>query len=85
MMQRISKSELAQRLAQQVAIADDLTPDKALEILLYGWKKYRDFGTKYLNALKHREWFYIVEVMDLSTYAQIDLTKSESAHLCPPE
>ena len=85
MMQRISKSELAQRLAQQVAIADDLTPDKALDILLYGWKKYRHFGTKYLDALKHREWFYIVEVMDLSTYAQIDLTKSEPAHLCENE
>ena len=75
MMQRINKSDLAQRLAQQVAIADDLTPDKAFNILFYGWRKYRHYGTKYCHALESRDWLYIVEVMDLSTYAQVDLTK----------
>lgn len=75
MMQRISKEELAQHLVHQVAIADDLTPDKALDTLLYGWKKFRHFGQKYLDALKHREWLYIVEVQDLSEYAGYDLTQ----------
>ena len=85
MMQRISKEELSQRLVHQVPIADDLTPAKALEILLYGWKKNRHYGERYCNALKHRDWLYIVEVIDLSGYAQVDLTKSEPDHLCESE
>lgn len=82
MMPRISKTELAQRLSSQVPIADDLTPEQALAILLYGWKKYRHYGVKYCDALKHRDWFYIVEVIDISDYAQVDLTKSEPTPLC---
>ena len=78
MMQRINKAELAQRLALLVSIADDLTPDKALDILLYGWRKYRHYGAKYCHALEARNWLYIVEAMDLSTYAQVDLTISHS-------
>ena len=81
MMQRINKTDLAQRLAQQVELADDQTPETALDILLYGWKKYRHYGLKYCNALKHRDWLYITEVMDFSEYAGCDLTKSEPTHL----
>ena len=74
-MQQISKQELAQRLVQHVTIADDLTPDEALNILLYGWKKTRHYGAKYSHALEARKWMYIVEVIDFSEYAQYDLTK----------
>ena len=73
MMQRIDKAELAQRLAQQVKIAEDLTPEEGLNILLYGWKKFRKYGKLYLDALKHRDWFYICEVHDISAYAGYDL------------
>lgn len=70
MMRRVSKAELARRLdaalGQEVGIA-------GLNILLYGWKKYRKYGAKYCDALKHREWLYIVEVMDLSAYAGYEL------------
>lgn len=66
MMQRISKDELVRRLdaalGQPVGI-------EGLNILIYGWKKFRHYGVKYCNALKHRDWLYIVEVMDLSEYA----------------
>lgn len=69
-MRRVSKAELARRLdaalGQEVGIA-------GLNILLYGWKKYRKYGAKYCDALKHREWLYIVEVMDLSAYAGYEL------------
>lgn len=82
MMQRVDKQLLAQRLdaalGEPVGIA-------GLNILLYGWKKFRKFGRKYLNALKHREWLFITEVMDLSEYAQYDLCKSDSTHLDAPE
>ena len=48
-----------------------------LNTLLYGWKKFRKYGARYLDALKHREWLYITEVMDLSEYAGYDLTRGE--------
>ena len=76
MMQRVTKAELAERLAHQVVLADDLTEEEALNILIYGWKKYRKYGEKYCHALEARDWLYIVEVMDLSNYAQVDLTAS---------
>ena len=78
MMQRISKEELVQRL--DAALGQPVGA-KGLDILLYGWKKFRRYGAKYLDALKHRDWLYIVEVMDLSTYAGYDLPKSECTHL----
>jgi len=74
-MEKIKKTELARRLAERVELADDQTPEKALGIMLYGWKNERKFGQLYRNALKHRDWMYITEVMDLSQYAGVDLTK----------
>ena len=74
-MEKIKKTELARRLAERVTLADDQTPEKALGIMLYGWKNERKFGQLYRNALKHRDWMYITEVMDLSQYAGVDLTK----------
>jgi len=78
MMPRITKAELAGRL--DAAIGMEVGMD-GLDILLYGWKKFRKYGRRYLNALKHRNWLYIVEVQDLSEYAGYDLTKSEHVHL----
>ena len=71
MMKRISKEELAARLESAIGAKVGM---EGLNTLLYGWKKFRKYGTKYLDALKHREWLYITEVMDLSEYAGYDLT-----------
>ena len=78
MMQRISYKELSRRLD---AVLGARVGMQGLNTLLYGWKKYRHYGLKYCNALKHRDWLYITEVMDFSEYAGYDLTKSESVHL----
>ena len=72
-MQRISKEELVNRLNAAVGEPVGIA---GLNILLYGWKKYRKYGARYCDALKHRDWLYIVEVMDLSEYAQYDLVKA---------
>ena len=82
MMQRVSKEELVQRL--DAALGQPVGM-RGLDVLVYGWKKFRKYGTRYLNALKHREWLYIVEVQDLSAYAGYDLTKSECVHFCEGE
>lgn len=74
-MKRISKEQLARNLVQHVELADDQTPEKALGILLYGWKKKRKFGPTYCQVLINRDWLYITEVLDLSEYAGYDLTK----------
>jgi len=79
MMQRISKAELVQRL--ETAIGQSVGIE-GLNILLYGWKKFRHYGARYCDALKHREWLYIVEVLDFSEYAGYDLAESDSAHFC---
>ena len=75
MMQRISKAELARR-ADKARGA--VRGEAGLNILIYGWLNYRKYGHKYREALRHRDWLYISEVMDLSDYAQCDLTKMES-------
>ena len=70
MMQRIEKTELASRLD---AVLGQPVGMEGLNILLYGWKKFRKYGKLYLDALKHRDWFYICEVYDISAYAGYDL------------
>lgn len=70
MMQRVSKEELAARLD---AVLGEPVGMKGLDILLYGWKKFRKYGARYCHALEVRSWLYITEVMDLSEYAQYDL------------
>ena len=74
MMKRISKEELAVRLERAIGAKVGMA---GLNTLLYGWKKFRKYGARYLDALKHREWLYITEVMDLSEYAGYDLTRGE--------
>jgi len=66
MMQRVSKEELVKRLDAALGQAVGM---EGLNILLYGWKKFRKYGAQYCDALKHRDWLYIVEVIDLSEYA----------------
>ena len=68
MMPHVNKEELLSRL------------ELAIEAKV-GIEGLNKFGAKYLDALKHRNWFYITEVMDLSDYAGYDLTISEPAHL----
>ena len=49
MMQKISKAVLAERLEALVECAEGGV--EGLNILLYGWKKFRKYGAKYLHAL----------------------------------
>ena len=74
MMQRISKAELAARLEARVECEEGGV--EGLNILLYGCKKFRKYGAKYLHALEARDWMYSVEVMDLSEYAGYDLMQN---------
>ena len=74
MMQRISKAVLAERLEARVECAEGGM--EGLNILLYGWKKFRKYGAKYLHALEVRDWMYSVEVIDLSEYAGYDLMQN---------
>ena len=73
-MLKISKEELAQRLAEKVPIAEDKTPRQALNTMIYGWLRFRKYGKKYCKAVANRDWLYIVEVIDLSDYVQVDLS-----------
>ena len=70
MMQRYSKEELVTRLE---AVLGDPIGIEGLNTLLYGWKKFRRFGKKYCDALKHRDWLYYAEVVDLSEYVGYEL------------
>ena len=72
MMERIKKTELVRRLEK--AVGSKVGMD-GLNTLIYGWKKYRRYSHRYCDALKHRDWLYIVEVQDLSGYAGCDLTQ----------
>ena len=74
-MLRISKEQVARNLANKVPIADDKTPTQALDILVYGWLKYRKYGKKYYFAIHNRDFLYITEVHDLSSYAGCDLSQ----------
>ena len=71
-MQRITKTQLAANLEK--AIRCDVGM-QGLNTLLYGWKQYRHFGTKYCKVLLNRDFLYITEVLDLSEYAGYDLTQ----------
>lgn len=71
-MEKISKQELARRLESQTECA--YGGEQGLNILMHGWLKFRKYGKKYREAIWHRNWLYISEVMDLSDYAQCDLS-----------
>lgn len=71
-MEKISKEELARRLDRAIQASVGMA---GLNTLLYGWKNFRHYGTKYCHALNARDYLFIVEVIDLSEYAGVDLTK----------
>ena len=71
-MLRISKEQVARNLER--AIGADVGM-QGLNTLIHGWLKFRKYGSKYRDKLYHRDWLYISEVMDLSDYAQVDLTQ----------
>ncbi|MBO4689719.1 MAG: hypothetical protein J5621_02475 [Paludibacteraceae bacterium] len=70
-MQRITKSQLALNLNRAIAAEVGLP---GLNILIFGWLKHRHYGHQYRDKLYHRDWLFITEVMDLSEYAQYDLS-----------
>lgn len=74
-MQRINKEELARRADKARGVERGL---QGLNILIYGWLRFRKYGQKYREAIWHRKWLYITEVMDLSKYVGVDLTKNEA-------
>ncbi len=74
-MERITKETLAQRLQAAVGIEDG---KKGLNILINGWLKHHKYGHKYCEAVYHRKWLYVTEVIELSRYAGYDLTLYEA-------
>jgi len=72
-MERISKTKLAANLER--AIRCDVG-GRGLQILIYGWLNFRRYGDKYRHAVQARDYLFITEVQDLSTYAGYDLSKS---------
>jgi hypothetical protein len=73
-MKRICKKQIARNLDR--AIKHEVG-EKGLQILIHGWLKYRKYGQKYYEAVRHRKWLFITEVIDLSDYAGYDLSKLE--------
>ena len=69
---RISKEQLARNLGRAIGADVGL---QGLNTLIHGWLKFRKYGSTYRDKLYHRDWLYISEVMDLSDYAQVDLTQ----------
>ena len=75
MMQRMTKEELARAADKARGVKRGI---EGINILIYGWLKWRKYSPKYYEAVRHREWLYITEALDLSAYAGCDLTKMES-------
>ena len=71
-MLKLSKQQLARNLDRAIGAEVGM---KGLNDLIYAWLKYRKYGKKYRDKLYHRDWLYVSEVMDLSTYAGRDLLK----------
>lgn len=71
-MLKISKEKLARNADKARGVVRGI---QGLNILIYGWLKYRKYGQKYRHAIHARKFLYITEVMDLSNYAGCDLFK----------
>ena len=81
-MQRISKEDLVVRLDAALGYPAGMA---GLNTLLYGWKKFRKYGSVYCQVLTNRAWMYIIEVMDFSEYAGYDLSKNMQECICESE
>ena len=73
-MQKVKKETIAINLDKAINAHVGIA---GLNILIYGWLKYRKYGNAYYEAVRHRDWLYITEVQDLSLYAGYDLTEME--------
>ena len=73
-MQKVKKETIAKHLGWAI---QHKVGKRELDMLIYGWLKYRKYGTAYYEAVRHRDWLYITEVQDLSLYAGYDLTEME--------
>ena len=66
MMKRVTKETVAKHLGWAIRLK---IGKRELDILIFGWLKYRKYGHKYRDRLYHRDWLYITEIYDLSDYA----------------
>ena len=66
----VSKEELARRADKARGVERGLW---GLNVLIYGWLKYRKYGEMYRKKIYNRDWLHITEVLDLSDYAGCDL------------
>ena len=73
-MQKVKKETIAKHLGWAI---QHKVGKRELDMLIYGWLKYRKYGNAYYEAVRHRDWLYITEVQDLSLYAGYDLTEME--------
>ena len=69
---KVSKEELARRADRARGVERGLW---GLNVLIYGWLRYRKYGDAYCKKIHGREWLHMTEVMDLSDYAGCDLTQ----------
>ena len=74
MMQRISKEQLARNLDRVLGAEVGM---QGLNTLIFGWFEFKHYGSQYREAVYHRRWLYITEVLELSEYAGYDLSKNE--------
>ena len=70
-MKRITKQQLADNLS--IVIHEDVGL-KGLNILINSWLRYKRYGHDYYEAVRHRDWLYMTEALELSEYAGYDLT-----------
>ena len=70
-MERVTKKELARRLASRKECANG--GEQGLSTMIYGWLNWHKYGAKYRHAVHARDFLYTVEVAELSRYAGCDL------------
>ena len=73
-MQRITKQQLALNLDRAIAAQVGM---QGLNTLIYGWFNWMKYGSRYREAIYHRDWLYLTEVHELSRYAGYDLSENE--------
>ena len=64
-MQKVKKETIAKHLGWAI---QHKVGKRELDMLIYGWLKYRKYGNTYRNVIYNRNWMYISEVHDLSDY-----------------
>ena len=67
---KIAKTDLAARADKARGVERGL---EGLNILIYGWLKFRKYRQSYSHVIHNRNWLYLTEVRDLQEYAQCNL------------